>query len=455
MKLSLIIQGIDRLTAPARKIDAQVRKLGGGFKAARTSSTETGRALDGVGRVAVDVGRDIVGLTAHVARLAGRAGLMALKKSGELAKSALMKAFEWSRNLALGGFAAGIAGAGLFAKSVIGIASEFEQFQVILENTEGSVAKARKAMDWVKQFAKTTPYEIGEVMEAFVQLKAYGIDPMNGAMMSLGNAASGMNKGLMQAVEMLADAQTGEFERIKTFGIKAQQKGNQVKFTFMNNGKEMTKISKKSAADIQKAVLGIFDMRFKGMMDRQSRTLKGMWSNIKDAFSNFELTVADAGVFDFVKGKVQLLLDKVNELSANGTLKKWAEQLSTWLTKAGNDVWNFLKTTNWKQVGSDLADAGKGVWTVVHGMAALVRTVIDLRAKMKDWSSHDLFGRSAPTFDADKGGWSNPNAAPRKQQMSLELNVRASPGLQLTTGRISADSGASIVVNRGRSMVIA
>jgi len=52
-----------------------------------------------------------------------------------------------------------------------------------------------------------TPYPT-EVTDAFVKLKAYGIDPQAGALLAAGNAASAMGKGLNQAVEAIADAQT-------------------------------------------------------------------------------------------------------------------------------------------------------------------------------------------------------------------------------------------------------
>src|SRR3546814_7160434 len=60
-----------------------------------------------------------------------------------------------------------------------------------------------------------------------------------------------------------------------------------------------------NAAAINKAIRDIADDRFSGMMDRQSRTIKGLWSNLLDMLANFQLDVADRGFFDVVKGKVQ------------------------------------------------------------------------------------------------------------------------------------------------------
>ena len=56
-----------------------------------------------------------------------------------------------------------------------------------------------------------------------------------------------MGKNLMQFVEAIADAATGEFERLKEFGIKARTQGEQVSFTFQG----VTTTVGKNAAEIE------------------------------------------------------------------------------------------------------------------------------------------------------------------------------------------------------------
>ncbi len=87
---------------------------------------------------------------------------------------------------------------------------QFERFQTVLTTTEGSALAAQEAMKWVEDFAVKTPYELDQVMASFVQLRAYGLDPTNGMLKTLGDASAAMNKPLMQSVEAMADAVTGE-----------------------------------------------------------------------------------------------------------------------------------------------------------------------------------------------------------------------------------------------------
>lgn len=218
--------------------------------------------------------------------------------------------------------------------NVIKVSSEFEGFQASLETIEGSATKAKASMDWITQFAAKTPYELAGVTEAFIKLKTYGIDPMDGTLMTLGDTASAMKKPLLQAVEAYADATGMQFERLRDFGLRAEQKGDQVTFKWTKNGKDLTKTVKKSGAEIQKFLKDHFGSTFNGAMLRQSKTWNGMLSNLSDGWNIFQKKIGDKGFFDRVKGYLGGLLDYLGELDANGTLDRWATSLSNGLTWA-------------------------------------------------------------------------------------------------------------------------
>jgi phage tail tape-measure protein len=385
LKVSLLIQMVEKVTAPVRRIRAAVRGMS---RDGQRDISRFDRAMNRLRGTAARVGTafrfanvrsSLASLMTQIRILSGRAGMRGLELAARGAGFAVMRTLRMAggfavRGALLAGGGLGVLG-GFLTAGVIKTASKFEQFQVILENTEGSAAGAKKAMAWVQDFAQRTPYELDEVMRAFVQLKAYGIDPVNGTLESLGNAASGMGKDLMSAIEMIADAQTGEFERIKEFGVKAKVAGDQVTFTYMKAGKEIKKTAKNSAIDIQHALLGIFDERFKGMMDRQSLTVAGMWSNIQDAFTKFQKSIADAGIFDWVKGKLTVLLDKINELAKSGELQAWAEKISKWMERAGQKVWDFATKTDWVKLGSDLSEVGNAIMNVAKAVNFLARNM--------------------------------------------------------------------------------
>ena len=220
-------------------------------------------------------------------------------------------------------------GFGLLGRTVVETSAQFESYQATLETIEGSAEQARASLDWIAEFGRTTPYDVAQVTEAFVALKAYGIDPIaNDALRVLGDTASAMGKPLSQAVEAFADAATGEFERLKEFGIRAQQQGDEVTFSWTQNGQEMTETIKKNSNDIRAFLLETMGDRFSGAMERQSRTWNGMMSNLGDTWTDFQRRIGDAGFFEVISGRLQGLLDRLGELEADGTIDRWATNIS-------------------------------------------------------------------------------------------------------------------------------
>lgn len=213
--------------------------------------------------------------------------------------------------LAIG--AAALSAGALITKSIISVASQFEQFETILSTLEGGEEKGRQAMDWVSDFATRTPYELGEVTDAFVKLRSYGLDPTQGLLETLGDTASAMGKPIMEAVEAIADAVTGQNERLKEFGITSEMKGTQVTYSWVQDGETRTKsVDKSNKQLIQSTLESIWNEKYKGNMDKLSKTWKGVWSNISDSLV-----------------RIQLRLSK----EIFPSFKKWAESLLSFFTQ--------------------------------------------------------------------------------------------------------------------------
>ena len=314
-----------------------------------------GSAIAAMGRFTGSIStaiRKVFSLEAALSRVRRGAGMM---KSGvgKIARGAVV-----AGGLAMGATAAA-AGA---ANMVIGPAAQMERYQTILETTTGSVEKAKEAMAWVTDFAVRTPYELQDVMGSFVQLRNYGLEPTNGLLKSLGDTSAAMGKPIMQAVEAMADAVTGENERLKEFGIKARKAGEYFYYEYTQNG--VTKVAKALASDraaIQQTLSGIFDAKYSGAMDRLSQTWEGMISNLSDMWFKFRLMVAESGVFDFAKEKLRALLDLINRMEADGSLQIWAKEIGdniiTTLEAAwtfGTELWAVLKQVGeWLQFAAD------------------------------------------------------------------------------------------------------
>lgn len=266
-----------------------------------------------------------------------------------------------------------------FGGSVISTSAQFEQFDTRLRRSEGSQAKAKAAMDWLIKFSDTAgTNNIDQLAEAFNKLRAYGIEPMDGTMRSLGDGAAYFSKDMMSAVEMIADAQTGEFERLKEFGIRARAVGSSVKLTYVKAGKDITVTANSSASSIRKAVLGIFDAQAKGAMEEQSKTFNGMLARMKTGWTVFNKAIGDAGVFAAVKGELQGLMAWLDRATKDGSLKRWAGEISDSLVELFRALKDVATSIDWPAFISGVASGITGIKDFVGALGGVGNIITGL-----------------------------------------------------------------------------
>lgn len=184
------------------------------------------------------------------------------------------KAFSAGRTA--GGIGLGIAAA---LALPIKAAADMESMNISLKTSfQGNAKAAEKAFSDINKFAAATPYGLEEVMTSFIKLKNMGLDPSEEALTAYGNTASAMGKSLNDMVEAVADAATGEFERLKEFGIKASSQGEKV--TFMFQGVKTT--VGKNSKEIEQYLKYVGNVKFAGGIVAQSKSVNGMLSTLKD-----------------------------------------------------------------------------------------------------------------------------------------------------------------------------
>jgi len=223
---------------------------------------------------------------------------------------------------------------------VVKIGSEFEQLRVQLETVTGSIEKAERAFSMIKDFAATTPFQVAQLTEAFAQLKAKGIEPTQRDLAALGNLAAAFGKDIMTAQLAVTGAMFGEAEMLKQFGIILRYEGDQAKLTFQG----MTTSIERDSQSIYDALVGLSEANFAGAMIRQSLTLKGRLSTLKDAFA--------------------ALADEIN--SSGGVTSALGTAVAAWTHWINQAVKNFgLLGVAWNnsvaQIIEGAAKAGRGI----------------------------------------------------------------------------------------------
>ncbi|MCY1707731.1 tape measure protein [Pannonibacter sp. SL95] len=179
---------------------------------------------------------------------------------------------------------------------VVQTSASFEKLRASLKTVTGSAAAGAAAFEEIKRFAGTTPFSVAQATEAFIKLKALGLDPSMVAMESYGNTASAMGKDLMQWVEAIADATTGEFERLKEFGVKASKSGDDVAFTFQG----VTTTVRNSADEVERYLRRIGTDTFAGAMREQMQGLNGALSALDDQIQLTADAIGRGGLSDAI-----------------------------------------------------------------------------------------------------------------------------------------------------------
>lgn len=213
----------------------------------------------------------------------------------------------------------------------------FDKLNSSLITMTGSADNAAKAFGVLQQFAKETPYGLNQAVEGFTKLVALGLNPSKAALISYGNTAAAMGKDLNQMIEAVADAATGEFERLKEFGIKASQQGDKVSFTFQ--GVKTT--VKKNSEEIQKYLLNIGDTNFAGAMEERSKTLDGALSSLSDTTEGLFLSIAQSGFGDAVAEQVRNAEDAVQSLTDTIASGELSGKINDWVMVI-NDSFSFI-----------------------------------------------------------------------------------------------------------------
>jgi hypothetical protein len=208
-----------------------------------------------------------------------------------------------------------------FGKSVIDTTAEFQKLEAVLGNTLGSNSAAATAMKQIAEFASTTPFAVDELTSSFVKLANQGFRPTMDEMRSLGDLASSTGKSFDQLAEAALDAFTGEFERLKEFGIKAKTEGDKVTFTFKGVKTQVDNTSD----SIKNYILSLGNIEgVSGGMAKISATLGGQLSNLGDSFTQLQNNIGqlNSGALFTMVSLLQKAVGYFTEL----TSKKLTEQ---------------------------------------------------------------------------------------------------------------------------------
>lgn len=289
--------------------------------------------------------------------------------------------------------------------SALESASSLEGYRSTLNVVMKDQKKAAQTMAWAVDFANRTPFETDSIVEATVRLQSYGINAQE-VMTQIGDMAGVMNKDIMQAVEAVADAQTGELERMKEFGITKtmiEAKGAELY-------RHQTIINKKGQiVDQEKfnnALFALMEDRFKGGMEIQAKSYKGLMSTISGVWKTGLANMAgisgtgeiiEGSAFDAAKDGLSWVADKMQEMANAGTFEQIGKKIGSVVQtgiKYGKKVIDVAK-----KIKDSVADTAKTIAARLEPMRPLFEGIAE-KAMSLGRKITDGFTRAGPQIKA-------------------------------------------------------
>lgn len=252
------------------------------------------------------------------------------------------------------GFSAGILGAGSSLLKLVGISalfsaawgvvqsaiggfeltSQIEQTTVAMGAMLKSTSQAKSLIEDLTKFTIKTPFRLPEVSTAAKRLIATGSAAGNVVheMTVLGNVSSGTGTSLDDIVNLFGKIRqqgrlTGlEMRQFRQHSIPIYDELAKVLGVDKSQIDAMVSAGKIGFSSVQKALEGMTSAGgiFENLMERQSHTLGGLWSNLLDAIglNAVKVFLKLADLFN-IRGLIQILIDG-------------ASRLGTWVVDAAN-----------------------------------------------------------------------------------------------------------------------
>lgn len=224
-----------------------------------------------------------------------RGEFMRMSQSAQQSGAQLDDTFGKLKNT-IAGVAGGIASVTMLkelSKQIANVRGEFQQLEVAFTTMLGSADKANQLMQQLTKTAATTPFDLKSVAGGAKQLLAYGMeaDKVNDTLIKLGDIAAGVSIPLGDLVYLYGTTMvqgrlyTQDLNQFVGRGIPLLEELAKQFGVAQSDVKKLVEEGKVGFPHIQKAIENMTSAgsKFGGLMEAQSKTIKGQISNIEDS----------------------------------------------------------------------------------------------------------------------------------------------------------------------------
>lgn len=363
----------------------------------------------------------------------------------------------------VGGAYLALSGLSEMAKQFTEVSMQYEKMRATLSASVGA-ENMPSIFKGLQQFAKDTPYDLGQVSEAYTRMMNLGIKPTTDALKAYGNiVAATPNKKLTDFVEAVADAVTGENERLKEFGIvgkKVGKDGQKIAYTFQGITKEV----KNNKDAINEYLISVAKQIAGGVaMENQSKTLAGSLSALGDSFKQFQdnfmnSSGASSGLASIVN-QVSDAVNNLNDMMDSGELAGYWTSFVDYIapvTTLVNDLIGYFQNLDSQMAsstgGSFISETWNKIVTVGKELIETLMVVIQYIDELGKNDGLKSFGEAVTTYfepltDIVKNTWQGILDAGTFLQQFLEfLGIGQGQVESFATGVVNAIKGLPATV---------
>lgn len=220
-----------------------------------------------------------------------------------------------------------VAAAGVFAADKIkdftlGVAKvrgEFQKLEIAFSTMLGSQEKANALMSQLTETAAITPFGMSDVANGAKQLLAYGLeaDKVNETLIRLGDIAAGLSIPLNDLAYLYGTTMvqgrmyTQDLNQFLGRGIPIMDELAAQFGVAKEKVKDLVTEGKVGFPEVEKAIISLTDegSKFGGLMEAQSKTITGQWSNIEDSIEQMKNELGKAS-----EGAINTTLDVLSSV---------------------------------------------------------------------------------------------------------------------------------------------
>lgn len=283
---------------------------------------------------------------------------------------------------AIGAAALGITSAVGLARNglsqLVETAGEFQKLDVQLDSVFGE--GSTDALTAIQKFAQETPYQLQQVSESFVKLKAFGLDPLDGTFQAIADQAAKLGgsqetlTGITLALGQAQAKQKLQGEEILQLVERGVPVWDLLTKATGKNVQELQKLSEagKLGRTEIKLLIDEIGRSAEGASGALANTLPGQINRLKGEWVEFLNLIANSGVLDYLQEQLAAVSEEVDRMAATGELKEWAQDIAGAIVgaaKAIQGVTGFLIEHRKAIVALASAYAGFKTVTLIGNLA--------------------------------------------------------------------------------------